>query len=118
MEDMFLQVEHEGTWERRDLLGVHKQKQEGLCFVGCGVPGGRIQTEDFHEVARVAEQHGDGTVRITCEENLIFVNVPEENVDALLAEPLLQKWLSNPGVYLCNSINNTEDDFLLFSLAW
>lgn len=94
-------MQHEDTWERRDLLGVHKQKQDGLCWVGCGVPGGRIHTEDFYEVARLAEEYCDGTVRITCEENLLFVNVPEEKVDALLAEPFLQQWLPHPGEDAC-----------------
>jgi hypothetical protein len=34
-------------WERRDLLGVHKQKQEGLNWVGVSVPSGRLQAEDM-----------------------------------------------------------------------
>ncbi len=32
----------EPHWERRELLGVHAQKQEGLHWVGASVPSGRI----------------------------------------------------------------------------
>lgn len=44
-----------GTWERRDILGVHPQKQEGLYWVGACVPAGRLQAQDFEDMARVAE---------------------------------------------------------------
>lgn len=38
---------HAEPWERRDLLGVHKQKQEGLNWVGVSVPAGRLQAADL-----------------------------------------------------------------------
>ena len=40
-------VTHDTPWERRDLLGVHQQKQEGLNWVGVSVPAGRITAEDL-----------------------------------------------------------------------
>lgn len=46
---------HEGTWERRDILGVHPQKQAGLNWVGACVPAGRLLPKDFDEIARIAE---------------------------------------------------------------
>lgn len=39
-------------------------------------------------------------MRVTCEENILFVNVPESNVEELLSEPLLEKWKPNPGADL------------------
>ena len=36
-------------------MGVHLQKQEGLFWGGACVPAGRLQPDDFHEFARVAE---------------------------------------------------------------
>ena len=55
----FTQAHHEGHWERRDVLGVHDQKQPGLCWVGSCVPSGRLQANDFDEYARLAEVSGD-----------------------------------------------------------
>lgn len=40
-------VHHEQPWERRDLLGVHAQKQPGLSWVGASVPAGRLQSGDM-----------------------------------------------------------------------
>lgn len=40
-------VSHDTPWERRDVLGVHPQKQEGLSWVGASVPSGRLQADDL-----------------------------------------------------------------------
>lgn len=51
----------------------------------------------MQEFARIAETYGDGTARLTCEENILFVNVPDEKLSAMLAEPIFQKFKVNPG---------------------
>ena len=43
-------------WERRDVLGVHPQKQEGFSWVGACVPTGRVFAQDFYDFADVAEK--------------------------------------------------------------
>lgn len=47
---------------------------------------------DFDDIADVAEKYGNGTVRVTCEENVLFVNVPNENVDQMLKERLFERF--------------------------
>lgn len=54
-------VTHDTPWERRDLLGVHPQKQEGLSWVGASVPSGRIHADDL-EVSRLRVEGGRGTI--------------------------------------------------------
>jgi len=49
-------VKYDDVWERRDVLGVHPQKQEGLFWVGACVPAGRLTADDFHAFAEVAEK--------------------------------------------------------------
>lgn len=49
------------------------------------------------EFARVAETYGDGTARLTPEENILFVNVPDLQLPAMLAEPIFAKFKVNPG---------------------
>ena len=78
-------------WERRDVLGVHEQAQAGLRWVGACVPVGRLFAADFDAIAAAAETYGDGTVRMTVDENVIFPNVPGDKVAAMLADPLFQK---------------------------
>jgi len=88
---------HAAPWERRDVLGVHPQKQQGLFWVGASVPSGRLATRDLSEAAAIADKYGDGTVRLTCEENALFPNVPEAALEAMLQEPFFLKFKVNPG---------------------
>lgn len=77
------------TYKRRDLLGVHAQKQEGLSWVGVTVPVGRISVLEMRQLADLAEKYCGGEMRLTVEQNVIFPNVPNERVDEFLAEPAL-----------------------------
>lgn len=113
-------VKHEhrdAAWPRRDLMGVHPQKQPGLNFVGCVVPAGRLQAADFDDIARAAEQYGDGTVRLTCEENVIFVNVPDAKLDAMLADPLFERFKIKSGLLARGMVSCTGNQFCGFGLA-
>lgn len=51
----------------------------------------------LQEFARIADTYGDGTARLTPEENILFPNVPDDKLPAMLAEPIFQKYKVNPG---------------------
>lgn len=90
-------AEHDAIdWEKRDHIGVYKQKQPGLNYVGMHVPVGRLQGRDLFEFARLAEVYGQGEVRFTVEQNAIIPHIPDEKLADFLAEPLLQKFSINP----------------------
>jgi len=74
-------------FERRSLLGVHKQPQEGKCRVGFLVPSGRLSQNECRVVADLADKYSDGEARLTVEQNIILPNVNESDIDELLAEP-------------------------------
>jgi ferredoxin-nitrite reductase len=42
-------------WDKRDHLGIFKQKQPGLSYVGLQIPVGRLSADDMFELARLAE---------------------------------------------------------------
>lgn len=50
-----LLVQYDDQWKRRDVLGVHPQRQEGLFWVGACVPVGRLQSDDMDDMAHIAE---------------------------------------------------------------
>ena len=56
---------------RGDHVGVHPQKQDGLVYVGCSVPVGRMHGIELIELARLAETYGDGDVRIGIDQNFV-----------------------------------------------
>ena len=70
----------------RDHVGIHSQKQVGYCYVGAAVLRGRITAEQMHAAADLAERFASGELRATNMQNLLIVNVPQRNADALAKE--------------------------------
>ncbi|RYG22797.1 nitrite/sulfite reductase, partial [bacterium] len=65
----------------RDHMGIHKQGQEGLSWIGAVVLSGRITAEQVEEAARIAEEYGDGIIRTTNQQNFLFSGIPDERVE-------------------------------------
>lgn len=42
---------------------------------------------DAYEIARVAEKYSNGEIRLTVEQNIIFPNVPNDQVPEMLKDP-------------------------------
>lgn len=76
-------------FQRRELLGVHKQPQEGKVRVGILVPTGRLSVQECRQIADLADKYSGGEVRLTVEQNILLPNVDSSAVDALLGEPAL-----------------------------
>ena len=102
---------------RGDHVGVHPQKQPGLVYVGCSVPVGRMHGIELIELARLAETYGDGDVRIGTDQNFIISGVPEDRVDDLLAEALLQTYSPFPGPFERGVVACTGSEFCRFAVV-
>lgn len=99
-------------WERRDYLGVHPQKQEGLSYVGLHIPVGRVQADEMDELAHLADNYGTGELRLTVEQNIIIPNVDNSKLDALLKEPLLkERFLPEPPLLMKTLVACTGNQF-------
>jgi sulfite reductase (ferredoxin) len=70
----------------RDHVGIHRQKQSGLSYVGAVVLRGRITADQMASAAALAERYAGGELRATNMQNLLVVNVPTVNADSLAAE--------------------------------
>lgn len=70
----------------RDHVGVHRQRQADFYYVGASVLRGRLTGDQLAAAAELAERFGSGELRTTTMQNLLFVNVPKRNVDALVKE--------------------------------
>jgi sulfite reductase (ferredoxin) len=70
----------------RDHIGIHPQKQEGLFYVGATVLRGRISADQMKAAADLADRFADGNLRTTNMQNLLVINVPRKNTDALAKE--------------------------------
>jgi ferredoxin-nitrite reductase len=105
------------NWEKRDHLGVHPQKQAGLNYVGLHIPAGRIFADDLFELARLAEVYGSGELRLTVEQNVIIVNVPDSRIELLQQEPLLDRLQLSPGPLMRGMVSCTGAQFCKFAMV-
>ncbi len=62
---------------RQAHVGVHRQKQDGLFYLGVVVPVGRMTTAQMRELAAIARDCGDGDIRLTVWQNLLLSGIPE-----------------------------------------
>jgi ferredoxin-nitrite reductase len=67
-------------------IGVHRQKQEGMHYVGVVLPVGRISASQMRGLAKIADRHGSGTIRLTVWQNLLISDVAEEDLDQVKLE--------------------------------
>jgi ferredoxin-nitrite reductase len=99
-----------------DHIGVHRQQQPGLNYVGLVVPVGRITADQMSGLTRAAEAYGSGDVRITSSQNVIVPNVPDHNVATLLRDPLLQELQHDPSAPMRGLVSCTGIDYCHFAL--
>ena len=75
-----------------DHIGVLPQADDRYRTVGMVVPVGRLRASQLQGLADLARKHGaneDDALRLTHQQNVLLPWIPAENVDALLAEPLV-----------------------------
>ena len=62
-------------------LGVHPQQQAGLNYVGVVVPVGKLTCEQMRGLAKIADEFGSGTIRLTVWQNLLISDVADADVE-------------------------------------
>src|SRR5713226_8520166 len=108
-------LERAGVDERgpkaTDHVGVFRQKQTTLSWVGLVVPVGRITGDQLKEVARLAEAYGTGDVRLTPDQNVIIPNVPDAKLGNLTAEALVKVLRYEPSEIMRGLVSCTGIEF-------
>ncbi len=99
-----------------DHLGVHRQREAGMHYVGLHVPVGRLTSAQLERLARLAARDGNGELRLTIGQNVIIPNVREVNVKRLLGEPLLRELRPTPAPVWRNLVACTGIDYCHYSL--
>ena len=69
-------------FDRSAHIGVHPQKQQCLKWVGVVLPVARVTAAQMRGLARIAQEFGDGDIRLTVWQNLLISGVPDEKVAA------------------------------------
>jgi ferredoxin-nitrite reductase len=73
------------VYDRSAHIGVHPQKQPGLNWIGVVFPVARITTDQMRGLAKVAQDLGDGDIRLTVWQNLLISGVADDRVKLAVA---------------------------------
>lgn len=68
---------------RHGHIGVYRQKQRGLNYIGIALPLGRLTSKQVNKLASLAERYGEGEVRTTVWQNLILTGILDESVESV-----------------------------------
>ncbi|MAB55716.1 MAG: ferredoxin--nitrite reductase [Synechococcus sp. CPC35] len=101
----------------RSHYGIHPQKQNNLSFAGLHVPVGRLTGQDLQDLATVSLNHGSGEVRLTEDQNVIIVGLPDDRIDAFRADPLLKRFPLEPGTIAAGTVSCTGNTYCGFALT-
>jgi ferredoxin-nitrite reductase len=72
-------------FDRTAHIGVHKQKQDGLNWIGVVLPLGKMTTDQMRGLAKIAADLGDGDIRLTVWQNLLIPGVKDADVALAVA---------------------------------
>jgi len=101
----------------RDHVGVHKQRQEGLSYVGVTVLNGRLNPEQLHALASLSEGYGDGHLRATIGQNIVLVNVPNAKTHELVGKITALGLEVQPHVFYRGAVACTGTEFCKLAIA-
>jgi ferredoxin-nitrite reductase len=70
------------VFDRLAHIGVHPQIQNGLNWIGVVFPVGKITAAQMRALAKIAQEFGDGEIRLTVWQNLLISGVADDRVAA------------------------------------
>ena len=79
-------AEPRGAIDRLAHIGVHKQVQPGLCYVGVVLPASRLTAARLRGLADIAARRGSGTLRLTVWQNLLISDISEMQIANTVGE--------------------------------
>src|SRR3954451_19483240 len=70
------------VFDRSAHIGVHKQKQNGLHWLGVVLPVGKLTAAQMRGIATIAQQMGGGGIRLTVWQTLLISGIPTGKLQA------------------------------------
>jgi len=101
----------------RDHMGVHRQKQDGLSYIGATVINGRLSPDQLHGLATLSETHGDGNLRATIGQNIVLVNVPNAKVQQAVETIIALGLQVEPTMFYRGAVACTGTEFCKLAIS-
>ncbi len=101
----------------RSFFGLNPQKQSGLYFAGLHVPVGRLNVDNIQDLSMISEKYGSGEIRLTEDQNIIVINIPEGNIAEFQSEPLINTFPLYPKPIAAGTVSCTGSTYCSFALT-
>ncbi|WP_435361495.1 nitrite/sulfite reductase [Haloarchaeobius sp. DFWS5] len=118
-EDLRSEYSYNAGYEKggkHDHVGIHEQP-DGTYYVGLNCLVGRVGADDVIAMADAADEYASGEARLTQRQNIVLTDVPEENLDDLLAEDVFEHYSPDPHPFMRGSIACTGTEFCSLSIV-
>jgi len=99
-----------------DHIGVFRQREPGLNYVGLKTPVGRVTANQLDALARLADRYGRGELRFMASQDVLLPHVPDTMLGDLTQEPLLKELPYNPSEIRRGLVSCTGTDFCNLAL--
>ena len=99
-----------------DHIGVFRQREPGLNYVGLKIPVGRVTANQLDALARLADRYGRGELRFMASQDVLLPHVPDTMLGDLTQEPLLKELPYNPSEIRRGLVSCTGTDFCNLAL--
>jgi ferredoxin-nitrite reductase len=97
--------------EKSEHIGIYRQKEPLMNYVGLKIPVGRIDASVLDQVAGLAEKYGNGEIRISPAQTLIIPNVSDRSLGNLIEEPLLKELVYHPSGIMKGLVSCVGSDY-------
>ncbi len=101
----------------RSFFGTHKQKQEGKYYAGIHVPVGRLTSNDLQDLSDLIKSYGSGELRLTEDQNIIIIDIPEGKLSDFKNDNLLKKFPLTPDKVSAGTVSCTGNSYCGFALV-
>ena len=103
-------VDARGAAER-DHIGIFRQKQRGMNYVGLKVLVGRVKAADLRNIAALALRYGNGEVRLSPAQAFVIPHISDRLVGELAEEPLVKQFAYNPSALYKGLVSCVGSDY-------
>ena len=95
----------------RDHIGIFRQKQRGMNYIGLKVLVGRVKAADLRNIAALAARYGTGEVRLSPAQAFVIPHVTDRLVGELAEEPLVKQFAYNPSALYKGLVSCVGSDY-------
>ena len=95
----------------RDHVGIFRQKQRGMNYIGLKVLVGRVKATDLRKIAALAARYGTGEVRLSPAQAFVVPHVSDKLVGELAEEPLVKQFAYNPSALYKGLVSCVGSDY-------